>query len=161
HLFDVRAGTEFRLYNSKGNTGHMWFAAPNPPYGAVIDYYLKSAPKADVKVTIADKSGQVIRELKGGKDPGLNRVEWDMRMAPPSTPEPGEQEGFFGPPRGPRVPPGQYTVKVAVGGKEGSKTGRGGDDPPIQNAGAARGRQGEAPKRGHCKKKQGKGGRAG
>src|SRR5262249_57435085 len=109
HLFEVRPGTQFRLYNSKGNPGHMWFAAPNPPYGAVIDYYLKSAPKADVKVTIADKSGQVIRELKGGKDPGLNRVEWDMRMSPPSTPEPGEQEGFFGPPRGPRGPPRAYT----------------------------------------------------
>src|SRR5262249_16192476 len=154
HLFEVRPGTQFRLYNSKGNTGHMWFAAANPPYGAVIDYYLKSAPKADVKVTIADKSGQAVRELKGGKEPGLNRLEWDMRMAPPRPPEPGEQEGFFGAPRGPRVPPGEYTVKVAVDGKEESAQLRVDEDPRIQIAAADRARQSDAQNKAYAMQKQ-------
>jgi hypothetical protein len=154
HLFETRPGTEFRLYTSKGNTGHMWFAAPNPPYGAVIDYYLQSAPKGDVKIAILDKSGQTVRELKGGKEPGLNRVEWDMRMTPPSTPEPGEQEGFFGAPRGPRVAPGEYTVKVIVDGKQQTRQVRIDEDPRIQITAADRARQADAQSRVYAMQKE-------
>src|SRR5215467_12250430 len=154
HLFEARPGTLFRLYNSKGNTGHMWFAAANPPYGAVIDYYLKSAPKADVKVTIADKSGQAVRELKGGKEPGLNRLEWDLRMTPPTTPEPGEQEGFFGAPRGPRVAPGEYAVKVVVDDKEETRQVRVDEDPRIQISAADRARSSDAPNKAYVMQKQ-------
>jgi hypothetical protein len=154
HLFEARPGTLFRLYNSKGNTGHMWFAAPNPPYGAVIDYYLKSAPKADVKVTISDRSGQTVRELKGGKEPGLNRVEWDLRMTPPATPEPGEQEGFFGAPRGPRVAPGEYTVKVVVDDKEETRQVRVEEDPRIQISAADRARSFDAQNKAYVMQKQ-------
>src|SRR5215211_8015794 len=90
-VFDVEPATHFRLYGRKGNTGHKWFSAANPPYGAVINYYLKDKSKDDVKVTITDKSGKVVRELRATKEAGLNRVVWDLRMAPPVQPQEGGQ----------------------------------------------------------------------
>ncbi|MBI3668732.1 MAG: hypothetical protein HY237_02975, partial [Acidobacteria bacterium] len=46
-LFDIRPATAWRMYGHKGNTGHKFLTAPNPPYGALISYYLKS--KVDEK----------------------------------------------------------------------------------------------------------------
>jgi len=105
----------------------------NPPYGVPIAYLLKSAPKEDVKITIADASGRAVRTITGTKDVGLNRVWWDLRSE--QTPEirlrtpplfaPDVKlnaEGFRTLPAGGRlsilVPPGTYTVKLAAGGQE-------------------------------------------
>ena len=41
HLFDISPATHVRLYGRKGNTGHKYFSAPNPAYGAVVYYHLK------------------------------------------------------------------------------------------------------------------------
>ena len=133
HLFDLRPAIHFRLYGRKGNTGHKYFSAPNPPYGAIISYYLKAKPEGEVKVTIMDRSGKVIHEVPGAKDAGLNRIAWDLRYGqPPAIPQaqPGQAGGFGT--RGPRVPPGEYTVKVGVAGKESSRTLRVEEDPRIQ-----------------------------
>jgi uncharacterized membrane protein YgcG len=82
-VFDIPAATEFRLYNRKGNVGHKWFTAPNPPNGAMIDYYLKTKPEGNVRITISDASGKVVRELSGTKEAGVNRAVWDLRMGAP------------------------------------------------------------------------------
>ncbi|HEV7682763.1 MAG TPA: hypothetical protein VGO68_11615 [Pyrinomonadaceae bacterium] len=147
HLFDLAPATHFRLYGRKGNTGHKWFAAPNPPYGAVINYYVKDKPKDDVKVTITDASGAVVRDLKGTKEAGLNRIVWDLRLNPAAPPPPGQGEGgggFFGAPRGPRVQPGVYTVKVAAGDKSASGNVTVQEDPRIQIVETDRGKLNEA-----------------
>jgi hypothetical protein len=150
-LFDIRPATHVRLYNRGGITSHKFFTAPNPPYGAVINYYLNAASKDDVKVTITDKSGKMMRELRGVKDAGLNRVVWDLRMTPPVAPEGGPGGGGggggggfgFGP-RGPRVQPGEYTVTIAVAGKQATKTVRVEEDPRIQISDADRAKLVEA-----------------
>ena len=101
-VFDIKPATHYRLYNRRGATGHKVFNAPNPPYGAVINYYLKDKSKDDVKVTVTGRDGKVIRELKGPKEAGLNRVVWDLRRQSPVQLEPGQQGGggggggFFG-----------------------------------------------------------------
>ncbi len=112
--------------------------AKNPPAGAVIDYYLKSA--ADVTVEIRDARGQLIRHFASkdgekpaphkpvpiadawltvpshpGARPGMNRFEWDLRYALPATGE-TEDDDEDSPPRGPMVMPGQYRVRLTVGG---------------------------------------------
>jgi photosystem II stability/assembly factor-like uncharacterized protein len=150
-VFDLEPATHFRLYGRKGNTGHKWFSAANPPYGAVINYYLKDRAKDDVKVTITDKSGKLVRELKAPKDAGLNRVVWDLRTTPPVQPrenpqggEGGGGGGFGFGPRGMRVAPGEYTVKVAAAGKQATQTVRVEEDPRIQINEADRGRLNEA-----------------
>ncbi|MGH9932433.1 MAG: VPS10 domain-containing protein [Pyrinomonadaceae bacterium] len=151
HLFDVAPATHFRLYNRKGNTGHKWFAAPNPPYGAVINYYLKDKPKEkdEVKLTITDSGGAVVRDLKGPKEAGLNRMVWDLRLNPPAPPPPSQGEGgggggFFGAPRGPRVQPGLYVLKVSVGDKTATGNVTVQEDPRIQIVEADRGKLNEA-----------------
>jgi photosystem II stability/assembly factor-like uncharacterized protein len=146
HLFDVATATHFRLYGRKGNTGHKWFAAPNPPYGAVINYYVKDKPKDEVKVTITDQSGAVVRDLKGSKEAGLNRIVWDLRLNPPALPQEGQGGGggFFGAPRGPRVQPGVYMVKVSAGDKTTSGNVTVQEDPRIQIVEADRGKLKEA-----------------
>jgi hypothetical protein len=105
----------------------------NPPYGAPIAYHLKSAPKDDVKITVADASGRTIRTLTGTKEVGINRVWWDLRYdqtpeirlrtAPLFAPEVKlNADGFRTLPAGGRLamlaPPGTYTVKLAVAGQE-------------------------------------------
>jgi photosystem II stability/assembly factor-like uncharacterized protein len=146
HLFNVAPATHFRLYGRKGNTGHKWFAAPNPPYGAVINYYVKDKPKDDVKIIITDKNGAVVRDLKGPKEAGLNRIVWDLRLNPPAPPPEGQGEGggFFGTPRGPRVQPGSYAIKIAVGDKTATGNVTVEEDPRIQIVEADRGKLNEA-----------------
>jgi photosystem II stability/assembly factor-like uncharacterized protein len=148
HLFDVAPATHFRLYNRKGNIGHKWFTAPNPPYGAVINYYLKDKPKDDVKITITNSAGTVVRDLKGPKEAGLSRVVWDLRLNSPAPPPEGGGEGagggFFGQSRGPRLPPGSYNIKIAAGDKTASGNVTVQEDPRIQIVEADRGKLNEA-----------------
>jgi photosystem II stability/assembly factor-like uncharacterized protein len=141
HLFDTRPGIEWRLFNHKGFTGAKEFVAANPPYGVILDYYLKT--KIDghdpVKITIVDQAGNHVREIKAPGDAGINRIAWDLRYdapAPPPPPppgvEPGQGGGFgFGGGRGPTVDPGTYTASVEAGGKTSSKTVTVEEDPRV------------------------------
>ena len=47
------------------------------PAGLTINYFLKAKPKSEVKVQIF-KGSMLINEMKGGGDPGLNSVLWNM-----------------------------------------------------------------------------------
>ena len=139
HLFGIRPAAEYRLYQHKGNTGHKTFLASNPPEGALISYSLKAKPadKDEVKITVSDAAGKVLRELKGPKEAGINRTNWDLRHEPPVKAEPGASE-FFGPPRGPLVPPGPYTVTVGLGAATGTQTVAVEEDPRIKTSEADR-----------------------
>ena len=117
--------------------------ADNPPYGAMIDYYLKSASSGPVVLEILDPSGASIRKYSSeDKQPpvnpdaidipaswvrppqsvpttaGMHRWIWDLRPTPPPdrTARPGGGGNIFGP-RVPTVLPGIYTVKLTVDGK--------------------------------------------
>jgi len=57
----------------------------------------------------------VIDEVPASKRPGLNRVTWSMREKPPRVP-PAAQIAFAGT-RGPRLVPGDYTVRLTKAGK--------------------------------------------
>ena len=109
----------------------------NPPPGAIIDYYFKTAPKDEVTIDILDASGKLVRHLsnkekKDGEQPpewpdrveraktipaneGMNRFAWDLRYD-----DPVQIPGAFYPgngPKGPLVLPGEYQVKLTVSGK--------------------------------------------
>jgi len=139
HLFDMRPATMWRVYNHKGSTGHKTFIAPNPPVGAMINYYLRAEAKEKPKLTILDRSGQVVRELTGTNGAGIQRLVWDLRhQSPLPSPSGGQGAGggmgFGGFARGPRVLPGEYTVKLTVDGREMTKTVVVEEDPRIQLA---------------------------
>jgi photosystem II stability/assembly factor-like uncharacterized protein len=94
-LFDVRPGTiwynDTRLGRYTG--GAKNYRGTNPALGTAISYYLKAAPQGDVKLTIADYTGKVVRTLTATKDVGLNRILWNLRGDPPPRPAGG---GGFG-----------------------------------------------------------------
>jgi hypothetical protein len=109
----------------------------NPPPGAMIDYYLKTAPKDEVTLDILDAQGKLVRHLsskekKDNEQPpewpdrveqvktipakeGMNRFAWDLRGEDPVQ-TPGAFYSGDGP-RGPKVLPGDYQVKLTLAGK--------------------------------------------
>src|SRR5882672_10762107 len=122
HLFPVRPGLRFASRFTRYGIGDKVFTGPNPSYGALITYYLKTKPddKTNFKIQILDESGKLVQDIeKPAKEKGLNRVSWNLRYGgaevrrPPSE----EETAFGGPPRGPQVLPGNYTVKLTVGEK--------------------------------------------
>jgi photosystem II stability/assembly factor-like uncharacterized protein len=135
-LFDVRPGTQWLndIRLSRNTGGSKMFRGANPAPGTAISYYLKSAAAGDVKITISDYSGKVIRNLVGTKDAGINRIQWNLRGDPPPRPANlppgfggggggqggggggGGFGGFFN--LGPVIEPGTYNVKLSVNGKD-------------------------------------------
>jgi photosystem II stability/assembly factor-like uncharacterized protein len=114
--------------------------APNPPDGAVIDYYLKSAVTGEVTLEILDAKGELMRRYSTHDRPGaargrrqaiadiwitppirltahagLNRFVWDLRCAVETA---GAAENDYGQAvRGPQVIPGAYQVRLTVAGQ--------------------------------------------
>jgi hypothetical protein len=121
-LFDVRPAVAW-LNDQQNNQqvgGQKVFVGENAPRGAAINYYLKSAASGDVKITIADGNGRVIRTLDGPKAAGINRVMWNLAPQPAA----GQPAGGFGGGRGgaaAAVEPGTYIVTLEVAGKKFTK----------------------------------------
>lgn len=127
HLFNIRPGTQWlqdaTLSRSLGGAKH--FRAQNPEAGTAMSYYLKNAPSGDVKITISNIDGKVVRNLEGTKNAGMNRVQWNLRGDPPPRPAnlpPGFGGGGGGRGAlfrfGPAMEPGTYFVKLSVDGKD-------------------------------------------
>jgi photosystem II stability/assembly factor-like uncharacterized protein len=109
--------------------------APNPPYGAMIDYVVDTAQQIDLQ--ILDAEGKVVRSYSS-KDPvpaadparlrtapewvvpppvlstapGMHRFIWPLRYAAPAGLGGGRRGGD-----GVWAPPGKYTVALTVDGK--------------------------------------------
>src|SRR6185503_13268368 len=110
-------------------------AGTNPPYGAALDFWIRTAPpdsaKDSLSIQILDSQGQVVRTLKQVPSVGINRVWWDLRYEP--TPEaklrvsPALAPWFRVRPEGTPAPgvgrfsvlatPGRYTVRFSARGK--------------------------------------------
>jgi photosystem II stability/assembly factor-like uncharacterized protein len=135
HLFAPRDAYRFRGTEQAAAVSYDPTAGVNPPYGADINYYLKAAPKEkeDVKLVISDSAGKTVRTVNGTKEAGINRVWWDLQFEPTkqvklkTSPMYAPDvivgtEGWREVPGNPRIsmlaPPGTYTVKLMVAGKE-------------------------------------------
>jgi photosystem II stability/assembly factor-like uncharacterized protein len=113
-------------------------SAENPPAGAIIDYYLKTAPAGAVALEILDAAGAVVRRFASDdrpapRDPdtlavqlvwapqgeplpataGMHRWVWDLRGTATGG---GRGRGGRGG-GAPSMPPGRYTVRLTAGGK--------------------------------------------
>jgi photosystem II stability/assembly factor-like uncharacterized protein len=118
----------------------------NPPSGAIIYYWLKSAPAAPVTLEVLDSSGKVVRRYSSAEkpvppdmndyavapywakppqplsaQPGMHRFVWDLHYARPQAVEhdfPIASVPHETPlgPRGPLAVPGRYTVRLTVDG---------------------------------------------
>jgi photosystem II stability/assembly factor-like uncharacterized protein len=133
YLFPVRDAYRFRTKVQSEAPTYDATAGQNAPYGADINYFLKAAPTSDVKFAILDASGRTVRTFNGAKQAGVNRVTWDLRFtatkemrlrtSPEYAPEVAEGPDGTRPapntqPISALAPPGQYTVKMMVDGKD-------------------------------------------
>jgi hypothetical protein len=117
-LFDIRPAVAYANDRKLGQqvTGQQVFSGENAPRGTYIDYHLRSAATGDVKITITDAAGRVVRDLDGTRDAGINRVLWNL--APNPTPGAGGRGGGGGGRgggAGAAVPAGAYLVTLKVG----------------------------------------------
>ena len=124
HLFPVKPATLFN-YNTSypggldgaGSLGERSYAAPNPPFGAKLTYYVKdSLPKGrTLTLAIFDSTNRRIRDLTVNTKPGLHRATWDLRLAAPYfNPRTGATQ-----PQGSFVLPGRYTARLTTSGGSG------------------------------------------
>ncbi|MDQ3907354.1 MAG: hypothetical protein M3268_03315, partial [Acidobacteriota bacterium] len=119
--------------------------AENPPYGAIIYYYLRANTNSPVALEILNPAGEVVRRYSSEDKPtpvdpntlnipafwvrppeqlstaaGLHRWAWDFRPTPP-PPRAGAGGGgganIFGGRGGAAALPGNYTVRLTVGGR--------------------------------------------
>ncbi|MDQ6823164.1 MAG: hypothetical protein M3Z07_01495 [Candidatus Eremiobacteraeota bacterium] len=123
-----RTAYEYTLHgDDEGNYND--YAGANPPSGAVIFFYQTAPGKTSPVVQILDSSGHVIRTIQGthkvaGKDVpyvtnkvGINQYVWDFQIDGPVKWKGAFKEAYQGPNEGPSVPPGQYAVRMTLGGK--------------------------------------------
>ena len=114
--------------------------AQNPPNGAVVDYYLKSAA-SQVKLEIFNSQQTLVRSFSAGgkemkrppmaiaerwfpkpealeKTAGMHRFIWNLAWGSSGSDggPPQDEDDFFAP-RGPRAIPGNYEVRLTVDGK--------------------------------------------
>src|SRR5436853_3178547 len=121
-LFEVRPGTQWLndIRLSRYSGGSKLYRGNNPQPGTAISYYLKTVPAGEVKITISDYSGKVVRNFVGTKEVGLNRVQWNLRGDPPQRPA-----GFGNPGEPPADPANAQTQGQAPAGQAQGQAGGG------------------------------------
>jgi len=121
-------------------------AGQNPPDGAIVHYFLKAPAPGPVSLEIVDAGGAVVRRYRSDDPPeppvegrnipdywirppqplsagaGLHRFVWDLHFPPPaalerSYPIAAIYRNTPAEPRGPWALPGDYTVRLTVGGR--------------------------------------------
>jgi len=131
HLFAPRPTYRFTNVTGNYSTNDDPTAGSNPPYGAAINYWLKSA--APVVIEILDAAGKSVRTINDSTTrAGLNRTYWDLRNTTPKAPrlrtKPMYNAEFTMNADGTRdapgmgsisvlMPPGKYTVKLTASGQ--------------------------------------------
>jgi photosystem II stability/assembly factor-like uncharacterized protein len=138
HLFSMRPVYRFQKKDAiKAESSFV--SGQNPPYGADINYYLKTKSKDSVEVLILNSKGETVQTIKGKNRPGINRLYWDLSLQEYVLPKlrtiprgkdwvkldsTGTRNMFIydldiGPGLdAPKVMPGEYTVVLKAHGKE-------------------------------------------
>jgi len=162
HIYKPQVAYRMRGFGGfGGGRGGFIAAGANPPSGAMIDYYLKSAPQGPVSLEITDSKGTVVRRYSsrppagpamseeeqmiaaffGGGGAarlpaaaGLNRFVWDLRYEAPHT-VPGAVN-WAGRGGAPVVPPGTYNLKFTINGQSYTSSVEVRKDPRIETTDA-------------------------
>ena len=121
-VYLFRPGLAWRFRGGAADRSGVEPSPPNPPDGVVISYLLNPAesgttPAAITLEIIDTASGDTLRRLSSddaasglSAAPGLHRVVWDVRYAPPPAPASASLQGMF-------ALPGTYQVRLTVGAR--------------------------------------------
>jgi photosystem II stability/assembly factor-like uncharacterized protein len=94
--------------------GDASYMGRNPPDGAVITYYQRERHLyGRLKLEVLDAAGKVVDTLSASKRRGINRVVWKMQMKPARVPRAAQVA--YNATQGPRIVPGNYTVRLTKG----------------------------------------------
>jgi photosystem II stability/assembly factor-like uncharacterized protein len=108
-LFPIRPAVGFEpLPGWVDSGGAADFRGGNPPAGALITFYIRRFTGDEVKVAITDASGGTVANLTSPGLPGLNRINWDLKISKDLLNEYGGEGAKF-------VRPGEYTVTLTYG----------------------------------------------
>jgi hypothetical protein len=131
HLFAPRPAYRYRNITSRVSMSNDPTSGTNTPYGASINYWLKSHPRGQATIIILDATGKPICTIQSPAKLGINRIWWDLRFEPSKrarlrtsplyAPEIGlGPGGWLAGPGGLSIlaPPGRYQVKLTVDGQE-------------------------------------------
>ena len=128
YMFPISISYQYNTREDDEGT-YTNYAAPNPPTGAIIDYYLDAEQKTPPTLQIIDRTGAIVRTYKGThevekkQEPyvpnkvGLNRFVWDWAIDGPVKWTGAAKKTYQGPEDGPLVPPGQYIAQLTLGNK--------------------------------------------
>jgi photosystem II stability/assembly factor-like uncharacterized protein len=123
-LFDVKDATLFSYRTTVDNYSDAGYAGTNSPFGAAISYYLNASAVggAKLKLAVLDKDGREVATPFMTKEPGLNRVYWNLRGgAATELPEPaaeGRGRGRAMAGLAPYALPGEYKAVLEVGDRK-------------------------------------------
>lgn len=121
YLFSVGESIGYR----DGKIGDALYDGENRAYGALITYHLKEAEGENmaglpldeqVKITIKDAGGNVVRHLYRDPESGINRINWELDRDAVRGPNQAKPTDPRAPRGGYEVIPGIYTVEVAYQG---------------------------------------------
>jgi hypothetical protein len=136
HLFTPAVA--WRTRRGAANPRYFLWYGENAPDGAILNYYLKAAPKDPVSLEILDSKGKVIRKYSSKKkeeekqpseggdeyqapesipdEAGMNRFVWDLRYEAPVL-IPGQVWDSADVPKGTLALPGDYKIRLIAEGK--------------------------------------------
>ena len=118
HLFEPRDAYRFRMIvDGIRAIADDPTTGSNPPYGASISYWLGEETEDEVRLDIADASGETVASVTGTSHAGINRVHWNFQFGSGGP----SGQGTGGPPgQGFRLlaPPGEYRVTLHAAGRE-------------------------------------------
>ena len=107
----------WRRAPEQGSSGTRRFIGENPDSNAEIYYYIGGRVQ-NVRMTVYDIRGNLVRTLDAPSTPGLHQVVWDLRPEPPAQQQQQRQQQQrrrFG---RAAVASGQYLVVLNAGGQE-------------------------------------------
>jgi len=108
-----RPAVQFLSSQTQSFNGDQEFVGTNLGEVASIFYYQKKRHLfGDMKVEILDAEGNVLSTVPAGKQRGINRVDWPMRLDAPTMPPATVLAFVF---QGPRVPEGKYRYRIIKG----------------------------------------------
>lgn len=119
-LYPAKQGTIMNYWKDTSYRGQALFMGDNPVDGVVLTYRLGSG-SSPARITVRNASGETVREMEVPADPGMHRINWDLRHGLPGSAENWTAHDPSEVPRplrqrGPFVSPGLYTVELAARG---------------------------------------------